>query len=174
VVTSVGNSGANGLYSAGAPGVAEDVIAVASFDNVVLTLNAFTVGDREVGYVQASGAPSAPRAGTGSLVRLGEPGTVAARACTDDGGIGVDLTGRTVLVERGVCGFHEKALNAQLAGADAVVLYNNVDGLLTPNVAPPAADDAEVTVPVVMVQRADGLALWARLGLQLLRPDRRA
>jgi hypothetical protein len=33
VVASIGNSGANGVYSAGAPGLGEKVIGVASFDN---------------------------------------------------------------------------------------------------------------------------------------------
>ena len=33
VVASIGNSGANGLYAAGAPGVGDDVIGVASFEN---------------------------------------------------------------------------------------------------------------------------------------------
>ena len=33
VVASIGNSGANGLYSAGAPGLGEKVIGVASYDN---------------------------------------------------------------------------------------------------------------------------------------------
>ena len=33
VVASIGNSGANGIYSAGAPGVGNKVIGVASFDN---------------------------------------------------------------------------------------------------------------------------------------------
>src|SRR5690606_32932648 len=64
VVASIGNSGANGLYSASAPGVGEKVIGVASFDNVVVTMNALKVGadEQTVGYVRANGAPTPPRA----------------------------------------------------------------------------------------------------------------
>ena len=40
VVASIGNSGANGLYSAGAPGLGKDVIGVASFDNTHVLLPA--------------------------------------------------------------------------------------------------------------------------------------
>lgn len=43
VVASIGNSGANGLYAAGAPGVGKKVIGVASFDNTAVTLSTFTV-----------------------------------------------------------------------------------------------------------------------------------
>jgi subtilisin family serine protease len=43
VVASAGNSGASGLYSLGAPGVGSDVIGVASFDNIAIALNYFTL-----------------------------------------------------------------------------------------------------------------------------------
>jgi hypothetical protein len=52
----------------------------------------------------------------------------------DDGcaPIAADLTGHVVLIRRGTCPFHIKALNAQNAGAAAVVLYNNVAGRFSP------------------------------------------
>ena len=43
VVASIGNSGADGLYSAGAPGVGDEVIGVASFDNTHIQQIAFKV-----------------------------------------------------------------------------------------------------------------------------------
>src|SRR5207237_10200859 len=43
VVASIGNRGANGLYSSGAPGVGASVIGVASFANVKVQLPYFTV-----------------------------------------------------------------------------------------------------------------------------------
>ena len=54
VVASIGNSGANGLYSAGAPGVGKKVIGVASFDNVNQRLPFITVTPANVtaGYTQ--------------------------------------------------------------------------------------------------------------------------
>ena len=57
------------------------------------------------------------------------------------------------------CTFYEKALNAQNAGAAAVVLYNNVAGALSPTVAgsPP------ITIPVVAITAADGVSLDGRI-----------
>ena len=43
VVSSIGNSGATGTYSASAPGVGEAVIGVASFDNTHLRLPMFQI-----------------------------------------------------------------------------------------------------------------------------------
>lgn len=163
VVASIGNSGASGLYSAGAPGVGEKVIGVASYENAVVTLNAILISpdDAPVGYVNSTGAPLPPTEGTETLSRLGDPGSPQARACSsfpppDDGGITVDLTGTTVLIQRGICPFYEKAFNAQEAGADAVVLYNNVPGLINPTVEPPTPDDPPITIPVIFIQESDG------------------
>ena len=39
VVASIGNSGANGVYSGGVPGMGDKVIGVASFDNSHVALN---------------------------------------------------------------------------------------------------------------------------------------
>lgn len=64
-----------------------------------------------------------------------------------------------VLIRRGTCGFYEKAVNAQNAGAAAVVLYNNSAGAFNPTVAgtPP------VTIPVVAVTASDGALLDAKI-----------
>src|SRR5206468_3578978 len=43
VVASIGNSGTDGIYSAGSPGLGSKVIGVASFDNVRILLNTFTI-----------------------------------------------------------------------------------------------------------------------------------
>src|SRR5688572_4781257 len=52
VVASIGNSGANGLYSVGAPGVGKKVIGVASFENTHVSLVTFTVtpDNKAIGY----------------------------------------------------------------------------------------------------------------------------
>ena len=54
------------------------------------------------------------------------------------------MTGKAVLIRRGsppppapTCGFYDKAINAQNAGAAAVVLYNNVAAPVNPTVAAP-------------------------------------
>lgn len=47
-----------------------------------------------------------------------------------------------------------KAINAQAAGAVGVLIYNNDIGLLTP-----AANDANLTIPVVGLAKDDGIAV---------------
>lgn len=74
---------------------------------------------------------------------------------------GLDLSGPSdiALVQRGVCTFAVKALNAQAAGAEAVIIFNQgntpqrvdlIIGTLAPSVA---------AIPVVGASFADGIAL---------------
>ena len=130
VVASIGNSGPqggapNGLYSAGAPGVGAKVIGVASFDNTHVRQPAFAVSPDGtlVGYTAASGSTAAiPTSGSLPMAKTGTT-TTANDACNPlPAG---SLTGQSVLIRRGTCGFYVKAFNAQQAGAAAVVLYNN-------------------------------------------------
>lgn len=153
VVASIGNSGANGLYSAGSPGLGKKVIGVASFDNSHVALTTFTVtpADLTIGYGNAAAAPLAPTSGSLPLAKTGTP-TTGDDACTP---IAADLTGYAVLIRRGTCAFHTKALNAQNAGAAAVVLYNNLAGRFSPTVAGTPA----ITIPVVAVSDAEGVAI---------------
>jgi minor extracellular serine protease Vpr len=158
VVASIGNSGANGLFSAGAPGVGRKVIGVASFDNSHVELKTFTAepDDKSFGYIQATAAPDAPTSGTMALTRTGTP------ASTTDGCTALapgSLTDKAVLIRRGGCTFHVKALNAQNAGAIAVVLYNNVPGLFSATVAGPVP----IMIPVVSVSDGDGVDLSGRI-----------
>ncbi len=159
MVASIGNSGASGTWSAGSPGVGEDVIGVASFDNVTVTAALLTVDGVEIPYMPATGSPEPPTEGTLPLVRLGEPGSAEARVCAP---IEADLTGAAVLVERGAhesnadcdASFYAKALAAQRAGAAAVVLYNNVPGVFNATVE----GAEEITIPVVGIAQSSGLA----------------
>jgi minor extracellular serine protease Vpr len=160
VVASIGNSGLNGLYSGGAPGLGEKVIGVASFDNTFINgLNSFTVSTdpgRLFGYFNGSGSPIAPTSGSFELARTGTQTTAADGCAALPAG---SLSGKVALVRRGTCGFAVKVANAQAAGAAGVVLYNNQNtGLITPAVTPPTP-----TIPVVFVTQADGNALDSRL-----------
>ncbi|HET8539466.1 MAG TPA: S8 family serine peptidase [Anaeromyxobacter sp.] len=158
VVASIGNSGADGLWSASAPGLGEKVIGVAAFDNVAVMLSFFTASpdDARIGYGPAAGAPSAPTSGSALLSRTGTP-TSSADACAalPSG----SLAGTVALVRRGTCSFYVKAKNAEAAGAIGVVLYNNVAGRVSPTVAgsPP------VVIPVVAITAADGVLLNDRI-----------
>jgi minor extracellular serine protease Vpr len=158
VVCSIGNSGPNGLYYASAPGVGKKVIGTASFDNTHINLNAITAtpDGAAFGYTMATGAPAPPTSGSMPLARTGtQTSTTDACAALPPG----SLTGKAVLIRRGGCTFYVKAFNAQMAGAAAVILYNNVAGALNPTVAgsPP------ITIPVVAMSAADGNELDTRL-----------
>ena len=158
VVASIGNSGANGLYSAGAPGVGTKVIGVASVDNSHVRQRKFTItpDDKGIGYNQATGAPTAPTSGTVDMARTGTA-TSTADAC--DPLPPGSLTGKVALIRRGTCGFNIKSINAENAGAVGVVIYNNVAGIQSITVAGPPAP----TIPVVSISAADGVLINDRL-----------
>ena len=160
VVASIGNNGPGGSapdgpYAAGAPGVGAEVIGVASYDNTHVRKLSFTAapGGASFGYVQASASPTAPTSGSLPLARTGTP-TTANDGCAAANFAGFPA-GSAALVRRGTCGFIVKAANAQAAGASAVVLYNNAPGEVNPTVAGTPA----ITIPVVMVTAASGVAL---------------
>jgi minor extracellular serine protease Vpr len=158
VVASIGNSGADGLYSAGAPGVGDKVIGVASFDNTHVRQVVFRVSPDGRGFPfgNAAGAPAAPTSGSLPMAKTGTPTTA------DDGCAAAPAgtyAGNAVLIRRGTCPFHTKALNAMNAGAAAVVLYNNVAGALSPTVAGTPA----ITIPVVAITAADGAEINNRI-----------
>jgi len=157
VVASIGNSGASGLYSAGAPGVGEKVIGVASFDNTRISQQGLQVTGiaNAIGYSPASAAPPAPTSGTLVLKTLGTTTSTTDGCAAMPAGT---YAGLAALIRRGGCTFAVKAANAQGAGASAVILYNNTTGTITPTVA----GATPITIPVVMISQADGGALWAQ------------
>ncbi|MBS3934399.1 MAG: S8 family serine peptidase [Truepera sp.] len=157
VVASIGNSGAQGVFSAGAPGVGADVIGVASFDNTHVSLAAFRISPDNtlIGYGAAAAAPPPPTSGSHPMVRTGTP------AATHDAceRITQDLSGHVALIRRGGCPFHTKALNAQNAGAAAVVLYNHLAGRFSATVVGTPA----ITIPVVAISDTEGVLIDSRL-----------
>ncbi len=158
VVASIGNNGPGGSapdgpYAAGAPGVGELVIGVAAYDNGQV---AFQVNGALYGYNQASGSPNAPTSGSLPMARSGTTTTANDGCAAYAPGA---FAGQAVLTRRGTCAFHTKALNAQNAGASAVVLYNNAAGALNPTVAGTPA----ITIPVVAITAAQGATLDAAI-----------
>lgn len=152
VVASIGNSGANGLYSAGAPGLGKDVIGVASFDNTHNTASLFEVNGQDIGYLPMSFSGPVPTSGTAEIVYVG-------LACTANLPLLADPAGKTALAVRGTCSFGEKATNAINAGATAVVIANNVPGLFSGTLGGVIGDGS---VPVVAVSQADGQFIIAQ------------
>ncbi|GHF61995.1 subtilisin family serine protease [Deinococcus metalli] len=153
VAASIGNSGTGGVWAAGAPGVGDKVIGVANFMNTHVYLNEFTVSPdgTKVGYQNATAAPAAPTSGT---LPLAPAPTL--QGC--DPMAAGSLNGKAVLISRGTCTFYVKALNAQNAGAAAVIIYNNATGPFAGTVAGAPA----ITIPVVTVSKELGAVLAPR------------
>src|SRR5207247_4459050 len=136
------------------PGVGRNVIGVASFDNRKATLPAFQVGTTMYTYNRAAGSlATVPQSGTAELVATGTPAT-ANDGCVAP--LSTALAGKIALIRRGTCGFYNKAINAQHAGAIGVVLYNNVAGAFSPTVAPVPAGAEPRTIPVAAISLAAG------------------
>jgi len=72
-----------------------------------------------------------------------------------------DLTGKIAVVFRNTCEFGVKALNAQNAGAVGVIVVNRNPGEVIAMGA--GSQGAIVTIPVVMLDLTDGLALIAEM-----------
>lgn len=94
-----------------------------------------------------------------------EVGGTSTDGCTPFSNAGA-VSGKIALIERGLCGFAQKARNATDAGAVGVIIYNNAANA---NAAPPGmADDGIngtfVLVPTISLRRADGLSIVAQLG----------
>ncbi len=126
VVASIGNSGDTGLYSAGAPGLGENVIGVAAYDNTHIRAASVVANPsgEALPFMEMGSAAAPPTEGeTDELVYIG-------RACTSLGDtLEGDPAGKTALIVRGNCTFAEKYDTALDAGATGVVIYNNVPGM---------------------------------------------
>jgi photosystem II stability/assembly factor-like uncharacterized protein len=73
---------------------------------------------------------------------------------------GASVNGKIALIRRGTCPFVQKIINAQNAGAIAVIMMNNVPGTPTPM----GGTDSTIMIPSVMISKEDGDALVAALG----------
>ena len=72
------------------------------------------------------------------------------------------VNGNIALIDRGTCEFSTKVLNAQKAGAVAVIIANNVSTGL-PGMGP-GVDAPSVTIPSIGVQQSTGNAIRGQLG----------
>jgi subtilisin family serine protease len=139
VVASIGNSGTNGVYSAGAPGVGRKVIGVASVDNTHINAFTFLVNPtgRRVPYLPIAATTAPPTQGESpEVVYVGRGCAVLNESVTPPVASGgdpylADPAGKIALVDRGVCTFNEKYQRAVQAGAVGVIIANNAPGLFT-------------------------------------------
>jgi len=120
-----------------------------------LTVSTPALGDFAAGF--ASFGAALTQAGVTAQLILGQDGT----APVNDGcGPLVNVvTGRVVLLDRGVCAFTLKAQAAQNAGAVALIIANNVAG--PPNEL--GGSDPAITIPVISVSQATGTTLKNQL-----------
>lgn len=96
----------------------------------------------------------------GSLALMAGSGTNTTEGCGTISNAAA-LTGKIAVAVRGTCNFTEKALNAQNAGAIALIIVNNQTGSVSNLGA--SAGSGSVTIPVVMITQTQGAALLTSL-----------
>jgi hypothetical protein len=150
------------------PQVTTDRPAATTFGVPVLTVNSPAPIAGNYTISTANFGPSIPAMPgiTGNMVQAMDPADAVGPSTTDGCSAftnAAEVAGKIAVVDRGTCTFKTKALNAQNAGAIALLIVNNVAG------APPQmADDATITTAItissVQVTLADGNLIKAQLG----------
>jgi subtilisin family serine protease len=171
VHVAAGNDGP-GDFTVGTPATAKNILSVGASENAraaLLEYGELTNLRLVSGPAGAAGqtCPIAPAA-FGDAVYIGGPawsGPVVAMSPANGCTAAMNpatLAGAIVLIQRGMCEFGTKALNAQRAGAIAVLVYNNV-GTSATLVMAGGADGWEVTIAVAMISQQNGQALLSML-----------
>jgi len=140
------------LAFSGATVIAEAPLALGQPDVYRVTAPAAAAGDYQ--YAQASFGPTATAANFSGPVVQAVPNDGCA-AITNASAV----AGQVALIDRGTCDFATKALNAQAAGAKAVLFANNQPAAVTPGGTP----TSPVNIPVILVSQVDGNTLKANL-----------
>lgn len=170
-----------GTFNASDPATFQNALAVASADNVGAVTTVKTVFGSKV-EVAANASSNGVNDSWSSLDRdesdngstyqvafLGDPSKLfAGQSQTDEsiygGKITQDLTGKVALIARGAVtesfpegiSFAEKLDNAAAAGAAAVLVYNNVDGVAYANL-----EGSTATIPFATITLAEAKAIYA-------------
>ena len=129
-------------------------VPVALSPAVVLSGGGTVSGEFAYGSA-AFGPPATPQNFGGELVLVNDGSASPSLGC--EASAAGAYAGKVAIVDRGVCAFEIKVKFAEDAGATAVIVANNVEGLIT------MADDATVaaTVPALSVSLSDGNTLKA-------------
>jgi PA domain/Secretion system C-terminal sorting domain len=110
--------------------------------NVTITSPASIAGD----YLSKHAAFGGWLNGQSGELILANDGAGATNGCT----IANDMTGKIALIDRGVCGFAVKAINAQNAGAIAVIVCNN-NATIPDSTIVMGGANCNITIPAVML-----------------------
>ena len=145
------------------PQVTADVPSVLAFGIPIVKINspAVIAGNYDAGTAAYGPQPTAGGV-TGNLL-LANDGT----APTSDGCEAFPagfFTGQIAVIDRGLCSFKTKTLNAQNAGATAVIIVNNVAGSPAPGLGEDATIVTPITIPTVSLTQSDGNLIQAQLG----------
>lgn len=135
----------------GAPGIAQDALQVASYENTNVTVSLFEYSasskNGKLAYMPADINP------TGILTAQYD--MVDCNLGTTADFEGKNLEGKIALVKRGGITFVEKQLNAQKAKAVGIIVYNK-DGAED---YVKMAGDPQITIPAIFIKNSDGVQL---------------
>ena len=111
--------------------------------------------------VLAGFGPAFPSNGTGNkdIVEVNDGVAPNNDGCEP---ISTVLTGKIALIQRGKCNFTVKVKNAQLKGAVAVIVYQNLDD----DAFTMAGDDTSITIPSAMIFKIEGEAIAAAVAVK--------
>ncbi|MEZ5532783.1 MAG: S8 family serine peptidase [Steroidobacteraceae bacterium] len=165
VATSAGNEG-DTPYVTGSPGVASAAISTAANTPGGRLYSKFDV------TAPASVAGTYPSLEGAGPVTFAQAGPISGSLVLADPVIGCGplnnaaaIAGNVAFIRRGTCGFIDKYLNAQAAGATAIVVFN--DGANSTRIDPIVMGglDDRVTIPGLMISSTVGNALAATSGV---------
>lgn len=149
VVTSAGNEGPN-AGTIGSPANAPWIVGVGAATHDKFLANRFDLsgGPTALACLQGNGPAITSTIGPEPVVFAGEVGDPMGCSAFPVG----SMSDSIALVSRGGCTFVTKAANAAQAGADMMVVYNNVAGALV------LMELGGSTIPACMIENSDGIA----------------
>ncbi|KAF7723370.1 hypothetical protein EC973_002069 [Apophysomyces ossiformis] len=154
VCAAAGNEGDKGIFEIGSPSLGRHVVSVASVDNSHVLAYTLQIGDLMIGYTTTDGG--AFTADHAEIVPVSDSFMPSGDACGTNHIKGV--LGKIALISRGGCLIADKVIKAQSAGAVAVIIYNNVPGMVTP-----AVSEQNVHIEYAGISMEDGEALFRYL-----------
>ena len=113
----------------------------------------------EYDYTPALFGPPVPAEGISGTLVIVDDGTGPTTDACEPIQNTADLAGNIAYIDRGSCNFDAKVLNAQQNGAIAVIIANNVEGLIQ-MVGQDVVDGIPLTIPAVSITLADGQTLF--------------